>query len=491
MHDREGMVNYLWLTTPFTSFEECKTECLYMGHCKGASYGIQDSAWVCKFFKSSESQYSFGGIFAEKTCPTMTATTTRAFNSTSSDVLFHCGRPNQRCVNGGRCSVTDGQCACPPQFAGFSCQHNISGLTSGCSTTCSNDAVCFSGQGQPDVCVCEPDFTGDMCQENRVQATCDAAILNISVNIIAPFDGLIFVGSDPADSACVLTRYEDRYVGMFSLRNSCGGTNATFDHQGNTVYSKQLRINFSKMYVSQLDLLYNVSCVHSSQSTTADFDFPEIEKETPEKSVTDEYKPARLTVRSNPDLAEIISPVRLGQRVYLLNYLDNENVFKGLFVEECTVSDLLNDKSLLLIQGGCPTEVAAPLFYDDASRSTSPLGVKIDMQIFKLVPNTKSLRFSCTVRMCRDAGDVSCQLVPCSSGGRKRRAAGSGVKCHLEAKNSEVKATQETETVIYLAEGPANDENFVISGTNNSSSCGVQGTKLIPTLLAVLVSLLL
>jgi len=340
------------------------------------------------------------------------------------DKHYHCGRYNQECDNGGTCDTNLGTCECPEDFTGYRCQKNILGFSandSSCSLSCENGGTCYKSESNnEEFCLCTPDFVGEYCDENRVQIGCDGENITLNFTPIEPFDGLVHIGDNVSNNDCLLFKTDDGvYSGSFPMDDSCGGFVVNDSLSDETKYKKELNIQYNSDFVDSKDIVFNVSCIHNTngtQESIGDLSFVEENEKTKAEEEEKLYKPAKLTILSNPGKTDITKPVELGQRVYMVNYLQDTNLFKTLYVDSCTVTDPDHGRTITIFQGGCPAPKAAMIFFTDAIREQTPVGFGIshDISIFKLVPTTVRLSFSCNVRMCQNNNREDCELATCS-----------------------------------------------------------------------------
>ena len=77
-------------------------------------------------------------------------------------IISACGTHENLCLNGGSC-LANGECLCPPGYAGERCQTKR--LTSQCGlVTCYNGGTCFIDNQNEYACSCHPAFTGAYCE---------------------------------------------------------------------------------------------------------------------------------------------------------------------------------------------------------------------------------------------------------------------------------------------------------------------------------------
>lgn len=152
--------------------------------------------------------------------------------------------------------------------------------------------------------------------------------------------------------------------------------------------------------------------------------------------IGDLYAPAKLAIRSFPDLENVTGPVRLGQKVYLFSYLEDNDVYSSLLIEKCTATDPDHNKTITIVDDSCPVPKVRDLFFAQPGYETSlgKDGIGMLMQIFKMVQTTTTVNFACEVKVCRN--DTNCELPYCPGFSRKKRDLSSNVIVQAEESNS-------------------------------------------------------
>jgi len=424
----------------------------------------------------------------------------------SGDNSWRCQRQGQDCLNGGTCNSTTGACHCPHDWTGYACQQSTFGLTqdASCSLACENGGTCYTNSSSQDFCLCTPDFVGDLCQNNRVDIMCAGDHMNITFRPIEfleygqdwNFTGVIYIGND-SDPNCFLQEQENGlYFGHFEMFDECGGwvINTT---EGSTKYTKNMNIQYNPNFYFEI-LTFNVSCVLSLdglQQSRGEID-PSADSGRDTdigKPVEEAYAPARLTVL-NSQRRPLSGSVALGDRVYLVNYLEETSQFKSIYVESCDAEDPDHNRKVNLLTRGCPAPRAEKLFFGDPMRSWSPApvpGVMYDMQVFKLHSSTKRLSFSCLVKMCRSQDDTNCELERCQvqANSRRRRQA---VATSSNPIISIPKDEQLTRVEIYIVDlgTPENDNGIITRVSDPTTQTGFNKETLV-VIISVVGSVLL
>jgi len=252
----------------------------------------------------------------------------------------------------------------------------------------------------------------------------------IKFHPILPFTGKVYVGDNNTEEGCMLQKNEAGiYIGNIPNDGSCGGAASnTSDDMSEML---QLSVQYHHGFITYLDLHFNVSC------TT--FGAEGLHATRAEIHVIDNHiggyidgSPAdlvHLNLFNHATNVKIDQSTKIGDRVYLLNYLPKIDVYSSLYVENCTATDdIMTTTQLVIVKNGCPTEEASPLFYNTSSiLSEDPVGVKFDMQTFKFHKTNDKVNFHCSVRVCTEENRDQCVMPTCdedsdNSDSRQRRS---------------------------------------------------------------------
>lgn len=137
---------------------------------------------------------------------------------------------------------------------------------------------------RPDFCLCAPDYIGPTCQQRRVSVSCGGSTLNLTFTPVYPYWGVAYTGESPDVTRCRLEGHEnqgtylhDTFSQIFPLDTSCDGSVAENKWNGDVVHTRQLHVQFNSLYISTEDLVYDVTCIHSSSviARTGPFDLQE------------------------------------------------------------------------------------------------------------------------------------------------------------------------------------------------------------------------
>jgi hypothetical protein len=387
---------------------------------------------ACAVTNCSHSQFDDGSLFRKKrhVSPsnigskdkTITEITITISDDLPVDVRdsshYHCGRYGQSCKHGGICDPTSGECQCPGNFLGYACQENITGWTadSFCSLKCKNGGTCYKDKDSKEKCLCTENYIGDACEDSRVNIECGHNNVSLQFTPIEPFNGLVYVRNDQGQKPYRLVQLpgDDFYSGVFSKELESKKVPEINSSNGDNILKKVLNIYFNDIFLDDLDMSLNVTCLHTDDPLTE----REVGQIGESGETGDEMEqndePARLSIRTNPDMAEITDAVSFGQRVFLFNYLEDDKFFKRLYVDRCTATDVIHRRSITIVESGCPTEKAQRIFYSDAMRTSKP-GITHDIKMFKLHRDTTKLTFTCYVTLCRDPSESVCELATCST----------------------------------------------------------------------------
>jgi len=428
----------------------------------------------------------------------------------SCDVIgHHCTRPSQTCQNVAStdsCDIENGTCTCDTDWAGYNCGYNnTAAATTGCDKVCQNGGTCWN-DGTEEKCFCAEDFHGDDCADQRVKVECQAENMTITFypRDGSAFTGFVYVGDNHTLSECMLTKATDNssFSGEF-VYSTCDGINeenATNDDQVGEFHLKNLKIQFSDALVSSHDLTLNVSCFHSHNTTKTnegsvggDQPFDDTDGHgglTKGDEVKTTYIPAYLRL-TDESYVELSGTVRLGQKVYLQNYIEENNQFKDIIVNKCTATDPDSQATLLMIDGKCPAPTARQLFYQAAAEEMTQVagsvdsGVQYSFRIFKIKPTTTKLDFSCEIKMCNTAGDADCAIDNCVSK-RKRRSASRGVAMGGDQAVTSLR--------VFIVDGLPDgtvDGRSVITGTADASCQELPVVKTSLTIISIIACVLL
>ena len=104
------------------------------------------------------------------------------------------------CQNGGSC-YANGECLCPPGYAGAQCQ--IKRLTSQCGLfTCYNGGTCYIDNQNEYACVCHSAFTGKTCNTKVATSTSTMS----TQTILTETESKIQVASTTATTTSILSK---------------------------------------------------------------------------------------------------------------------------------------------------------------------------------------------------------------------------------------------------------------------------------------------
>jgi len=339
---------------------------------------------------------------------------------------FDCRRQDQACQNQGQCGQS-GACQCGQGYLGFDCAIDTqTWSTENCSLPCENGGTCY-GSDADMKCWCSQDFVGDLCQTDRVEVDCFANETVVTFHAMESFRGLARLGVQ-MEEGCELELSHTQHTYTVKIPNTgkCNSSESFDNETQVTTYSHQLNIQHHKDFITKLDQKINLSCgIFSSQSeieTEADIVVVDNDDNAPDISVTS--VPVKLSVfeaSGGDKKSEVIESMELGDTMYLINYLENTQVYKTLKAENCTAIDVPNNATLDIINEGCPTEVAAPLFYSAGNMTQLQIdgvegtfvGQMFRMQTFKLHPTTDKIVIQCSVKVCREDNLAQCDLPDC------------------------------------------------------------------------------
>jgi len=397
---------------------------------------------------------------------------------TEQDILFNCNRFGQDCGNSGTCEE-DGTCSCSVSNSGPSCLYDVHPGGTCSDITCENGGVCSLKDGE-EKCACKSIDKGTECSEDRIEVECVGENVVITIDLLeyglssSNFSGIVYLGLNNSDSSCTLTPdggspgiYNEQ---SFSITDEtlCDGWKEWFNDTVNDIeghyYSKQLTIQFSPDYIDANDVTLNLTCFHSSDDTVVVSGRAEISVVADDGAVKDAddtikvaYIPVEFGIfdNDNNELSEDGTEVEVGDDVYLDLKLTDLDVYKGMAVDNCVVSDEDAGKSLTIIQSLCITDAAAKIMDGPSITKSSNPGYILSiftMTVFRLTESTTTLTVECEVNLCKDENSTRCEEPTCDGARRRRRRAAGDEELEVQKTSAQIKIAS-SEVSIITSEG--------------------------------------